>query len=117
MARPLHDTRRNWDVIQEQSKAARPCSATNFRGEPVNCGGHWFRATSANRIAEALYMATTTDSTQLSRCVNLFIELLLDGASTVRSSNVAVVRQPESLQRIARSNLPYCDVGTRRCRC
>jgi len=107
MARPLHDTRRNWDVIQEQSKAARPSSATNFRGEPVNCGRHGFRATSTNRIGEALCMATTTDGTQLSPCVNLLLELLLDGASTVRSSDVAVVRQPESLQRIARSNLPY----------
>jgi hypothetical protein len=28
-------------------------------------------------------MSTTTDGTQLSPCVELFIELLLDGASTV----------------------------------
>src|SRR5260370_37722096 len=66
-------TGRNWDVIQEQSKPARPCSATKFRGEPVNCGGHWFPATSTNRVGEALYMATTTDGTQLRPCVNLFL--------------------------------------------
>ena len=40
-------------------------------------------------------MGTTTDGKQLSPCVELFIELLLDGASSVTSSDVAMVRQPE----------------------
>jgi hypothetical protein len=42
-------------------------------------------------------MNTTIDGTQLSPCVKLFIELLLDGASAVTSSEVAVVRQPDDL--------------------
>jgi hypothetical protein len=42
-------------------------------------------------------MNTTTDGTQLSPCVKLFIELLLDGASAVTSSEVSVVPQPEDL--------------------
>ncbi|HWO28187.1 MAG TPA: hypothetical protein VNO32_05265 [Candidatus Acidoferrum sp.] len=42
-------------------------------------------------------MNTTIDGTQLSPCVKLFIELLLDGASAVTSSEVAAVRQPDDL--------------------
>ena len=42
-------------------------------------------------------MNTTTDGTQLSPCVKLFIELLLDGASAVTSREVAVVRQLDDL--------------------
>ena len=42
-------------------------------------------------------MSTTTDGTQLSPCVKLFIELLLDGASAVTSREVAIVRQPQDV--------------------
>jgi len=42
-------------------------------------------------------MSTTTDGTQLSPCVKLFIELLLDGASAVPSREVAIVRQPQDV--------------------
>jgi hypothetical protein len=51
-------------------------------------------------------MNTTTDGTQLSPCVKLFIELLLDGASAVTSSEVAVVRQPDDLVTHFRTGLP-----------
>jgi hypothetical protein len=51
-------------------------------------------------------MATTTDGTQLSPCVTLFIELLLDVASTVTSSDVAVVRQPEEVATHFRTGVP-----------
>jgi hypothetical protein len=40
-------------------------------------------------------MSTTRDGTQLSPCVELFIELLLHGNSGVKSSDVAVVLRPE----------------------
>ena len=40
-------------------------------------------------------MNTTTDGRQLSPCVELFIELLLDGASAVTSIEGAIVRQPQ----------------------
>jgi hypothetical protein len=42
-------------------------------------------------------MSTTTDGTQLSPCVELFIELLLDGASAVTSREVAIVRQSQDV--------------------
>jgi hypothetical protein len=42
-------------------------------------------------------MSTTTDGTQLSPCVKLFIELLLDGASAVTLIEVAIVRQPQDV--------------------
>jgi hypothetical protein len=42
-------------------------------------------------------MSTTTDGAQLSPCVKLFIELLLDGASAVTSREVAIVRQPQDV--------------------
>jgi hypothetical protein len=51
-------------------------------------------------------MNTTTDGTQLSPCVKLFIELLLDGASADTSSEVAVVRQPDDLVTHFRTGLP-----------
>ena len=51
-------------------------------------------------------MNTTTDGTQLSPCVKLFIELLLDGASAVTSREVAVVRQPDDLVTHFRTGLP-----------
>jgi hypothetical protein len=51
-------------------------------------------------------MNTTTDGTQLSPCVKLFIELLLDGAFAVTSSEVAVVRQPDDLVTHFRTGLP-----------
>ena len=40
-------------------------------------------------------MSTTSDGGQLSPCVELFIELLLEAASTITSSDVAMVRQAE----------------------
>src|SRR5260370_41138735 len=51
-------------------------------------------------------MSTTTDGTQLSPCVELFIELLLDGASAVTSSEVAIVRQPQEVVTHFRTGLP-----------
>jgi hypothetical protein len=42
-------------------------------------------------------MNTTSDGGQLSPCVKLFIELLLETASTITSSDAAVVRQPEEV--------------------
>jgi hypothetical protein len=51
-------------------------------------------------------MNTTIDGTQLSPCVKLFIELLLDGASAVTSGEVAVVRQPDDLVTHFRTGLP-----------
>jgi hypothetical protein len=44
-----------------------------------------------------MQMSTTTDGTQLSPCVKLFIELLLEGASAVTSREVAIVRQPQDV--------------------
>ncbi len=40
-------------------------------------------------------MSTTSDGRQLSPCVKLFIELLLQGESGVKSNDVAVVLRPE----------------------
>ncbi len=40
-------------------------------------------------------MSTTSDGGQLSPCVELFIELLLEAASTITSSDVAVVLRAE----------------------
>jgi hypothetical protein len=40
-------------------------------------------------------MSTTRDGTQLSPCVELFIEFLLHEDSGVKSSDVAVVLRPE----------------------
>ena len=40
-------------------------------------------------------MSTTSDGGQLSPCVKLFIELLLQGDSGVKSSDAAVVLRPE----------------------
>ena len=40
-------------------------------------------------------MSTARDGTQLSPCVELFIEFLLQEDSGVKSSDVAVVLQPE----------------------
>ena len=40
-------------------------------------------------------MSTTGDGGQLSPCVELFIELLLQGDSGVKSSDVGVVLRPE----------------------
>jgi hypothetical protein len=40
-------------------------------------------------------MSTTRDGGQLSPCVKLFIELLLQGDSEVKSNDVALVLQPE----------------------
>ena len=51
-------------------------------------------------------MSTTTDVTQLSPCVKLFIELLLDGASAVTSIEVAIVRQPQDVVTHFRTGLP-----------
>jgi hypothetical protein len=51
-------------------------------------------------------MSTTTDGTQLSPCVKLFIELLLDGASAVTSIEVAIVRQPQDVVTHFRTGLP-----------
>jgi hypothetical protein len=42
-------------------------------------------------------MSTTSDGGQLSPCVELFIELLLEAASTITSSDVAMVRQAEEV--------------------
>jgi len=50
-------------------------------------------------------MSTTTDGTQLSPCVKLFIELLLDGASAVNSREVAIVRQPQDVATHCRTGL------------
>jgi hypothetical protein len=51
-------------------------------------------------------MSTTTDGTQLSPCVKLFIELLLDGASAVISREVASGRQPQDVVTHFRTGLP-----------
>jgi hypothetical protein len=51
-------------------------------------------------------MSTTTDGTQLSPCVMVFIELLLDGASAVTSRDVAIVRQPQDVVTHFRTGLP-----------
>jgi hypothetical protein len=51
-------------------------------------------------------MNTTTDDTQLSPCVKLFIELLLDGASAITSTEVAIVRQPQDVVTHFRTGLP-----------
>jgi hypothetical protein len=51
-------------------------------------------------------VSTTTNGTQLSPFVKLFIELLLDGASAVTSSEVAIVRQPEDLVTHFRTGVP-----------
>jgi hypothetical protein len=51
-------------------------------------------------------MSTTTDGTQLSPCVKLFIELLLDGASAVTSREVAIVRQPQDVVTQFRTGFP-----------
>jgi hypothetical protein len=51
-------------------------------------------------------VSTTADGTQLSPCVKLLIELLLDGASAVTSSEVAIVRQPEDLVTHFRIGVP-----------
>ena len=40
-------------------------------------------------------MSTTSDGGQLSPCVKLFIELLLQGESGVKSNDIAVVLRPE----------------------
>ena len=40
-------------------------------------------------------MSTTSDGGQLSPCVKLFIELLLQGESGGKSTDVAVVLRPE----------------------
>jgi hypothetical protein len=44
-------------------------------------------------------MSTTSDGGQLSPCVKLFIELLLQGDSGVKSSDVAVALRPEEAAR------------------
>ena len=51
-------------------------------------------------------MNTTTDGTQLSPCVKLFIELLLDGASAVTPIEVAIARQPQDVVAHFRTGLP-----------
>src|SRR5579862_5021686 len=51
-------------------------------------------------------MSTTTDGTQLSPCLKLFIEFLLDGASTVSSREVSIVRQPQDVVTHFRTGLP-----------
>jgi hypothetical protein len=51
-------------------------------------------------------MSTTIDGAQLSPCVKVFIELLIDEASTVASSNVAAVRQPEEVATHFRAGVP-----------
>jgi hypothetical protein len=51
-------------------------------------------------------MSTTTDGTQLSPCVKLFLELLLDGAFAVTSREVAIVRQPQDVVTHFRTGLP-----------
>jgi len=51
-------------------------------------------------------MGTTTDGKQLSPCVDLFIELLLDAASAVTSRDVAIVRQPQDVVTHFRTGLP-----------
>ncbi|HVR22802.1 MAG TPA: hypothetical protein VMU26_05730 [Candidatus Polarisedimenticolia bacterium] len=51
-------------------------------------------------------MSTTTDGTQLSPCVKLFIDLLLDGASAVTSREVAIVHQPQDVVTHFRTVLP-----------
>jgi len=51
-------------------------------------------------------MSTTPDGTQLSPCVKLFIELLLDGASTITSREVAIVRPPQDVVTHFRTGLP-----------
>src|ERR1700723_1161179 len=51
-------------------------------------------------------MSTTTDGTQLSPCVELFIELLLDGASAASSREVSIVRQPQDVATQVSNELP-----------
>src|SRR5580700_10079104 len=51
-------------------------------------------------------MSTTTDGTQLSPCVELFIELLVDRASAVTSREVAIVRRPQDVVTHFRTVLP-----------
>jgi hypothetical protein len=51
-------------------------------------------------------MITTTDGTQLSPCVELFIELLLAEASAVSSREVSIVRQPQDIATHFRTGLP-----------
>jgi hypothetical protein len=51
-------------------------------------------------------MNTTTDGRQLRPCVELFIELLLDGASAVTPREVAIVRQPQDVATDFRTGLP-----------
>lgn len=41
-------------------------------------------------------MSTTTDGTQLSPCVELFMELLFDGASAVSAKEVSTEVQSEN---------------------
>jgi len=55
-------------------------------------------------------MSTTTDGKQLSPCLKLFIELLLDGASPVTSSDVAMLRQPEEAATHFRAGVPSTSV-------
>jgi len=51
-------------------------------------------------------MSTTRDGTQLSPCVELFLELLLDAASAVTSREAAIVRQPQDVVTHGRTGLP-----------
>jgi hypothetical protein len=51
-------------------------------------------------------MSKTTDGTQLSPCIELFMELLLDGASAVPSREVAIVRQPQDVVTHFQTGLP-----------
>jgi hypothetical protein len=51
-------------------------------------------------------MSTTTNGSQLSPCVELFIELLLDEASAVSSREVSIVRQPQDVAAHCRTGLP-----------
>jgi hypothetical protein len=51
-------------------------------------------------------MTTRTDGKQLSPCVELFIELLLDGASAVSSREVSIARQPQEVATHFRTGLP-----------
>jgi hypothetical protein len=51
-------------------------------------------------------MSTTTDGTQLSPCVKLLIELLLDEASAITSREVAIVREPQDVVTHFRTGLP-----------
>jgi hypothetical protein len=51
-------------------------------------------------------MRATTDGTQLSPCVTLFIELLLEQAVAVASSDVAEVRHTEEMATHFRAGVP-----------